>query len=64
VLKGQCQVEIVKDDQRIIDTIEQNHSYMIGQSVWHRGFNNSSEPCHILEVQYGEMCVEEDIERM
>jgi cytidyltransferase-like protein len=64
VLKGQCQVEIVKDDQRIIDTIEQNHSYMIGQSAWHRGFNNSSESCHILEVQYGEMCVEEDIERM
>jgi cytidyltransferase-like protein len=64
VLKGQCQVEIIKDHERIIDTIEQNHSYMIGQSVWHRGFNNSSEPCHILEVQYGEMCVEEDIERM
>ena len=64
VLKGQCQVEIIKDHERIIDTIEQNHSYMIGQSVWHRGFNNSSETCHILEVQYGEMCVEEDIERI
>jgi mannose-6-phosphate isomerase-like protein (cupin superfamily) len=64
VLKGQCQVEIIKDHERIIDTIEQNHSYMIGQSEWHRGFNNSSETCHILEVQYGEMCVEEDIERM
>jgi cytidyltransferase-like protein len=64
VLKGQCQVEIVKGDERIIDPIEQNHSYVIGQSVWHRGFNNSGEPCHILEVQHGEMCVEEDIERM
>jgi cytidyltransferase-like protein len=64
VLKGQCQVEIIKGNDNIIDTIEQNHSYVIGQTVWHRGFNNFSEPCHILEVQHGEMCVEEDIERM
>jgi cytidyltransferase-like protein len=64
VLKGQCQVEIIYGNESIIDTIKQNHSYVIGQSVWHRGFNNSSEPCHILEVQHGEMCVEEDIERM
>jgi cytidyltransferase-like protein len=64
VLKGQCQVEIIHGSESIIDTIKQNHSYVIGQSVWHRGFNNSSEPCHVLEVQHGEMCVEEDIERM
>jgi len=64
VLKGRCQVEIIRGDERIIDPIEQNYSYVIGQSVWHRGFNNFSEPCHILEVQHGEMCVEEDIERM
>ena len=64
VLKGQCQVEIIHGNESIIDTIKQNHSYVIGQSVWHRGFNNSIEPCHILEVQHGEMCVEEDIERM
>lgn len=64
VLKGQCQVEIINGNDNIIDTIKQNHSYVIGQSVWHRGFNNFNEPCHILEVQHGEMCVEEDIERV
>lgn len=64
VLKGQCQVEIINGNDSIIDTIKQNHSYVIGQSVWHRGFNNFNEPCHILEVQHGEMCVEEDIERV
>jgi cytidyltransferase-like protein len=64
VLKGQCQVEIIKNNTSIIDTIEQNHSYVIGQSVWHRAFNDFYEPCHILEVQHGEICVEEDIERM
>lgn len=64
VLKGQCQVEILEKDESIIDTIQENHSYVIEQNVWHRGFNHFSEPCHILEVQHGEMCVEEDIERM
>lgn len=64
VLKGKCQVEIVEGDSRIIDTIEQNSSYVIEKAMWHRAFNNFSTPCHILEVQHGEMCVEEDIERM
>jgi cytidyltransferase-like protein len=64
VLKGKCQVEIINDDISKINVIEQNHSYVIGQNVWHRGFNHFSEPCHILEVQHGEICVEDDIERM
>ena len=64
VLKGKCQVEIITEDGFRIDTIEQNHSYVIGQNVWHRGFNHFLEPCHILEVQHGETCVENDIERM
>ncbi len=64
ILKGKCQVEIVTDDGRTVDTVEQNYSYVIGQNVWHRGFNHFTEPCHILEVQHGEICVEDDIERM
>lgn len=64
VLKGKCQVEIITDLGQKVDTIEQNHSYVIGQHVWHRGFNHFNEPCHILEVQHGETCVESDIERM
>jgi mannose-6-phosphate isomerase-like protein (cupin superfamily) len=40
-----------------------NGTYQIGVGVWHQGQNNYSEPCHILEVQYGEQCIEEDIER-
>jgi mannose-6-phosphate isomerase-like protein (cupin superfamily) len=44
-------------------TKEVNETYIIGQGVWHQGQNNGDEYCHILEVQYGDECVETDIER-
>ena len=37
--------------------------FIIGRGVWHQAINNSDVPCHVLEVQHGEKCVEEDIER-
>jgi len=37
--------------------------YIIGQEVWHLASNPYNTPAHVLEVQYGEACVEEDIER-
>lgn len=63
VLKGK--VDIVTEYKGDIITIPKytNESYYISQGVWHQGQNNTTEPCHILEVQYGEKCVEEDIER-
>ena len=36
---------------------------VIGSGVWHRAFNDTDVPAHVLEVQYGEKCIEEDIER-
>jgi len=64
VLKGQCVLDI--DDelgmQRTVH-LKENLSYIIDKKVWHRGNNVSNELCHILEVQYGDACVEEDIER-
>lgn len=63
VLKGECVVETIYKDMKGMHQMHQNHSYTIGNGVWHRGINNSNEDCHILEVQYGEICVEEDIER-
>lgn len=63
VLKGK--VDIVTEYRNDIISICKfaNESYYIGQGIWHQGQNNMSEPCHILEVQFGEKCVEEDIER-
>jgi mannose-6-phosphate isomerase-like protein (cupin superfamily) len=38
-------------------------SMHISQKEWHQGINEKDEPCHILEVQYGPYCEEDDIER-
>jgi mannose-1-phosphate guanylyltransferase len=35
----------------------------IGPDEWHQLSNETDEPLKILEIQYGEKCVEEDIER-
>ena len=37
--------------------------YNIGIGVWHKASNPNGEPAHILEIQRGEECIEEDIER-
>jgi mannose-6-phosphate isomerase-like protein (cupin superfamily) len=33
----------------------------VGQ--WHRLYNPFDEPCRVVEIQYGEACDEDDIER-
>ena len=39
----------------------QDHHIVVGE--WHQLFNPFAEPCRIVEIQYGEECVEEDILR-
>lgn len=36
----------------------------INKNEWHQLCNDTDEPLRILEVQYGETCIEEDIERI
>ena len=38
-------------------------TYTIGKEVWHKASNPGDTNAHILEVQWGSECVEEDIER-
>jgi cytidyltransferase-like protein len=63
VLKGTCVIETNYDNRDDQVTVDANRSYTINENVWHKGINNTQEHCHILEVQYGEKCIEEDIER-
>lgn len=64
VLKGQCFIETIYLNDKMSVLLTDNKSYFIGKEVWHRASNHTNQDCHILEVQYGEICVEEDIERM
>lgn len=42
----------------------QRHQYLhIAAEQWHRLVNNLSDPLKIVEIQYGERCQEDDIER-
>jgi D-beta-D-heptose 7-phosphate kinase/D-beta-D-heptose 1-phosphate adenosyltransferase len=38
-------------------------TYKIGKEVWHKASNPGNDTAHILEVQWGTKCIEEDIER-
>ena len=70
ILQGKCRIDIEKDDiiqtnagRNVTVSLTANQTYVINVYDWHRAYNVSDSPCHILEVQYGSKCIEEDIER-
>lgn len=67
VLKGSCTLNveypILDKTQFTIELQELSNAFVIPVNTWHKASNNTTELCHILEVQYGEKCIEEDIER-
>lgn len=56
---GMCQVEL--DDQTF--TLQHHDHYHIEPEQWHRLHNPFTVPCKIVEIQYGDYCGEDDIER-
>ena len=64
VLKGMCKCKTeVNGIENDVTLLPLGKGYDIGTEVWHQGYNPFDKPCHILEVQHGELCVETDIER-
>jgi len=68
VSKGECVVKHGRDTDKSdeYDTINLKTDEVIHIRVgdWHQIVNKSAEPCHIVEIQYGEETNEEDIERL
>lgn len=64
VLEGEIQInlELPTGDKQIQKLTPHMH-YIIQQGWWHKTTNIGNKPAHIIEVQYGEKCIEEDIER-
>jgi cytidyltransferase-like protein len=62
VADGRCKVGTGSELYTVLE-LEQYYDYKILQKDWHRLFNPFDKPCKIVEIQYGEECVEEDIER-
>lgn len=66
VSKGSCTInysETVADDFKSIN-LSKNETIHINKEAWHQIINTNHEPCHIIEIQYGEKTIEEDIERL
>ena len=65
VSKGSCIVNYSKDDPDNKQNIKLNKfdHYLVPIGEWHQITNPFEETCHLIEIQYGDECVEEDIER-
>lgn len=65
VSEGQCVVHSMMPNGYHLPSKELNKhdKFDIPVTEWHQLDNPYSVPCRIVEIQYGESCVEEDIER-
>lgn len=44
--------------------LDQHDEYKVPANEWHQLVNPFDTPCKIVEIQYGDTCTEEDIERL
>ena len=65
VLKGAVDINTinVSSDVEQLGNYKENQTVTIATNQWHQGVNPTNQYTHILEVQYGQKCEEEDIER-
>ena len=65
VSKGSCIVNYSKGDPDEKEKIQLNQfdHYLVPLGEWHQITNPYKDACHLIEIQYGEACIEDDIER-
>ena len=63
IVEGEATVIEERLSSNSKNTYYKHNTVNIPIDVWHQLQNNSSEPLKIVEIQYGERCEEEDIER-
>ena len=66
VSKGKCLVNFSMSDHANYEEIylTTEESLHIPVKAWHQIINPYEDPCHIIEIQYGEKTNEDDIERL
>lgn len=66
VSKGSCEILHSKNNPKLKDKIILNKfdKFIISKGDWHQITNPFEEDCHIIEIQYGDAVVEDDIERL
>lgn len=65
ITEGECFIESQLPSGYVLPTqrLTKHSQVQIPLGDWHRLTNPFEKPCRIVEIQYGERCVEEDIER-
>ena len=65
VSKGKCKVKHAKSDKSryTLRTLTEDEVFTVRAEEWHQIYNITDDPCHIIEIQYGEQMSELDIER-
>ena len=64
IVEGEATVKLEYTPNEIrTSTIYKNHHFSIPLGVWHQLINNGTEQLKIIEIQHGEKCEEDDIER-
>jgi mannose-6-phosphate isomerase-like protein (cupin superfamily) len=66
VSEGQCVVKSMMPNGYQLPPTElvKHQEFKISVTDWHQLTNPFDTPCKIVEIQYGEQCIEEDIERL
>jgi cytidyltransferase-like protein len=65
VTEGRCAVKQIErvSGQLIEQQLNRHQRFHVSIEAWHQLTNPYSEPCRIVELQYGARCSEDDIER-
>jgi len=65
VAEGEAAVYTLNNssDHDLVGTYTRHQHIFIAQSQWHMLCNETDQPLKLIEIQYGENCVEEDIQR-
>jgi cytidyltransferase-like protein len=66
VSEGQCVVNSRMDNGYALPakSLNKHDEFKIATTEWHQLTNPFATPCRIVEIQYGDKCIEEDIERL
>jgi len=66
VTEGTCMINMALpgDMTNPPKILNQYDEWRVPKNAWHQLTNPFTRPCTIVEIQYGERCVEEDIERL
>lgn len=65
VSSGKCEVYYFHhiNQEYLTVTLYKHNAAKIKLGSWHQLRNPFDKPCKIVEIQYGSLCIEEDIER-